>query len=232
MPDLPLKNTKHLVEYKEWIVLKEDEMLESFDVKSLFTNIPVSEAIEICERRLRMDKTLPKRTSMDVDTNMLLDQFCLNNTSFLYGGQPCWPPATCRFSARRSFHHHGKGNGKQSFEKKQKKVKLVRISHRSENDENAIDCEIACDCVKCANVVLVLRKGIFARTHTATHKPASAQRLKVKRGVKSKKRRSGQSVTASDFGSNSPRFESGRGRCVESLDKALYSHCPKEKPSH
>ena len=43
---------------------------------------------------------------------------------------------------------------------------------------------------------------------------------------------SGQSVTASDFGSNGPRFESGRGRCVESLDKALYSHCPKEKPSH
>ena len=33
-------------------------------------------------------------------------------------------------------------------------------------------------------------------------------------------------------GSNGPRFESGRGRCVESLDKALYSHCPKEKPSH
>ena len=43
---------------------------------------------------------------------------------------------------------------------------------------------------------------------------------------------SGQSVTASDFGSNGPRFESGRGRCVESLDKALYSHCPKEKSSH
>ena len=43
---------------------------------------------------------------------------------------------------------------------------------------------------------------------------------------------SGQLVTSSDFGSNGPRFESGRGRCVESLDKALYSHCPKEKPSH
>ena len=72
----------------EWIVLKEDEMLVSFDVKSLFTSIPVSEAIEICERRLRMNKTLPKRTSMDVDTIMLLVQFCLNNTSFLYGTQP------------------------------------------------------------------------------------------------------------------------------------------------
>ena len=51
-------------------------------------------------------------------------------------------------------------------------------------------------------------------------------------GAVAKGRRSGQSVTASDFGSNGPRFESGRGRSVESLDKALYSHCPKEKPSH
>ena len=32
--------------------------------------------------------------------------------------------------------------------------------------------------------------------------------------------------------SNGARFESARRRCVESLDKALYSHCPKEKPSH
>ena len=63
-------------------------MLVSFDVKSLFTSIPVSEAIEICERRLQVDKTLPKRTSMDVDTIMLLVRLCLNNTSFLYGGQP------------------------------------------------------------------------------------------------------------------------------------------------
>ena len=45
-------------------------------------------------------------------------------------------------------------------------------------------------------------------------------------------RRSGKSVTASDFGSNGPRFESGRGRCVESSDKALHSHCSKEKPSN
>ena len=38
------------------------------------------------------------------------------------------------------------------------------------------DCEIACDCVKLANVVLHvgLCKEIFARKHTATHKPTSA----------------------------------------------------------
>ena len=35
-----------------------------------------------------------------------------------------------------------------------KKVKLFHPSHWSESDENAIGCEIACDSVKRANVVL------------------------------------------------------------------------------
>ena len=41
------------------------------------------------------------------------------------------------------------------------------------------DCEIACDCAKRANVDLHvgLCKEIFARKHTATHKPTSAQPL-------------------------------------------------------
>ena len=41
------------------------------------------------------------------------------------------------------------------------------------------DCEIACDCVKRANVVLHvgLCEEIFARKHKATHKPTSAQPL-------------------------------------------------------
>ena len=60
-----------------------------------------------------------------------------------------------------------------------KKVKLVRISHRSENDGNAIDCEIAWDCVKCANMVFGLHEEIFTGTHAATPKPAFAQRLQV-----------------------------------------------------
>ena len=41
------------------------------------------------------------------------------------------------------------------------------------------DCEIAFDCVKRANVVLPVGpcEEIFARKHTATHKPTSAQPL-------------------------------------------------------
>ena len=40
-----------------------------------------------------------------------------------------------------------------------------------------MDVVIACDCVKRANMVAGLQKESFARTHKATHKATSAQRL-------------------------------------------------------
>ena len=43
-----IKDTAHLVESLKDIKLVEDEILVSFDVKSLFTSIPVNETIEIC----------------------------------------------------------------------------------------------------------------------------------------------------------------------------------------
>ena len=82
-----------------------------------------------------------------------------------------------RLSTRRSFDHHGKGNGnfckKKSFEKRKKVVSLIDLKEMKTRN----DCEIACDCVERANVVLHvgLCKEIFARKHTATHKPTSAQ---------------------------------------------------------
>ena len=92
-------------------------------------------------------------------------------------GFSCSPSAVW-FSSRIYFEHNDEGNSiytKKSFEKT-KEVKLVRISHWSDSDENAFDCEIACDCVKPANV-LGQQKDIFDWMHTATNKPTSAQRL-------------------------------------------------------
>ena len=61
---------------------------------------------------------------------------------------------------------------KKSFEKWKKVVSLIDLKEMKTRN----DCEIACDCVKLANVVLHvgLCKEIFARKHTATHKPTSA----------------------------------------------------------
>ena len=63
---------------------------------------------------------------------------------------------------------------KKEFRKMKKKVvSLLDLKEMKARN----DCEIACDCVKRANVVLHVRlcKEIFARKHTATHKPTSAQ---------------------------------------------------------
>ena len=62
---------------------------------------------------------------------------------------------------------------KKEFRKMKKKVvSLLDLKEMKARN----DCEFACDCVKRANVVLHVRlcKEIFARKHTATHKPTSA----------------------------------------------------------
>ena len=88
-----------------------------------------------------------------------------------------------KLTARRLHHqdifdHHGKRSGilyKHEFRKMKKVVSLIDLKVMKTWN----DCEIACDCVKRANVVLHvgLCKEIFARKHTATHKPTSAQPL-------------------------------------------------------
>ena len=79
-----MRNTTHLIEVFSEIVLDDDEILLSHDVKSLFTSIPVEEAISICEQRLKNDQTLSERTEMSADTITQLLRFCLMSTAFQY----------------------------------------------------------------------------------------------------------------------------------------------------
>ena len=81
-----LKDTKDLVEVMDEVALSGEEVLMSFDVKSLFTSIPVDEAIIICEARSKGDDKLEKRTKMNVGTIVKLLQFCLKSTEFVHGG--------------------------------------------------------------------------------------------------------------------------------------------------
>ena len=81
-----LKNANDLVETMKKATLNEDKMLASYDVKSLFTSIPVEESIGICERKLKEDVTLNDWTSRVVATIIGLPQICLTATSFQYRG--------------------------------------------------------------------------------------------------------------------------------------------------
>ena len=77
----------------------------------------------------------------------------------------CPPPAR---STRRSFDHHGKGNGnffKKEFRKMKKVVSLIDLKEMKTRN----DCEIVSDCVKRANVDLhvdLCKKNLRQEAHS------------------------------------------------------------------
>ena len=66
--------------------MESDEILVSFDVSSLFTNVPVGEAVSINRERLREDGTLGDRTSLSQERIADLLEMCLRCTYFSFGG--------------------------------------------------------------------------------------------------------------------------------------------------
>ena len=72
----------------------------SFDIESLFTNVPITESCRIIKERLEADDTLPDRTLLTPDEIHDLMYFCLNSTAFkwrdnyyqqLQGAAMGWP---------------------------------------------------------------------------------------------------------------------------------------------
>ena len=59
----------------------------SFDVESLFTNVPVEESITIIKRRLQQDSTVEERTTLSGNTVVDLLDLCLKSTYFQYKGE-------------------------------------------------------------------------------------------------------------------------------------------------
>ena len=82
-----LQNSKDLKKKLENVTLKEDEILISHDIVSLFTNVPIQEALSVIRTRLENDDTLKNRTRLSVDDIMDLLNFVCNSTYFQFEGQ-------------------------------------------------------------------------------------------------------------------------------------------------
>ena len=59
-----IKNSSHFVEMIKDRTISESDLMVSFDVKSLFTRVPIKECLEIAEEKLNSDDTLGERTTM------------------------------------------------------------------------------------------------------------------------------------------------------------------------
>ena len=79
-------SNQDLLEDLRSLKLKKDECLMSFDVKALFTSIPIQPAINVIQKLLEEDQDLKQRTSMSVRHITSLLEFCLGSTYFTFNG--------------------------------------------------------------------------------------------------------------------------------------------------
>ena len=82
-----VQNTMDFVEQVKNIRLQPQECIVSYDVKALFTSVPIKPAIKIIKQLLEDDKELQHRTSMTVQHITCLLELCLNNTCFIFQGR-------------------------------------------------------------------------------------------------------------------------------------------------
>ena len=63
-----------------------DKILVSYNVSSLFTNVPVGEVVSIIYERFRKDETMEDRTFLSLERTAELLEMCLRSVYFSYGG--------------------------------------------------------------------------------------------------------------------------------------------------
>ena len=82
-----MHNNQDLLEDLKSLKLGKDECLMSFDVKALFTSIPIKPVIQVIRKLLGKDQDLKQRTSMSADHIISLLEFCLGSTYFTFKGR-------------------------------------------------------------------------------------------------------------------------------------------------
>ena len=81
-----VKNSTHFVEIVKDLKLEDDDVMISFDVKSLFTNVPITESLHVISKMLEADDTLDERTILTSDRIVEMLEKCLRSTYFSYKG--------------------------------------------------------------------------------------------------------------------------------------------------
>jgi hypothetical protein len=77
-----VKNSGHFIKLLKCVNLQALDTLVSFDIVSLFTNVPVDEALQVIRNKLQNDNTLAERSLLQVEAIMELLEVCLKTTYF------------------------------------------------------------------------------------------------------------------------------------------------------
>ena len=80
-----VRNSADFVQQIHQTSFEETDVMISFDVVSLFTNVPVDEALQVISHRLQQDETLEEQTSIPVPEPCHLVELCPRSTYFQFG---------------------------------------------------------------------------------------------------------------------------------------------------
>ena len=84
-----VRNNQDFIHSLEEIIVEPEECMMSFDVKALFTSIPIQPALKIIKKLLEEDTSLHQSTRMSVKHIYCLLEFCLTNTYFFHSRISC-----------------------------------------------------------------------------------------------------------------------------------------------
>ena len=79
-----VQNNQEFLKQLEDIQMGPDDIIMSYDVKALFTSVPIKPALKIIQKLWEEDQTLPQRTTMTVNNITCLLEFCLTSTYFTF----------------------------------------------------------------------------------------------------------------------------------------------------
>ena len=82
-----VQNNQEFLQHLKGIQLGPVEIIISYDVKALFTSVPIQPALNIIEKLLEEDPGLQQRISMTVKNIICLLEFCLWSTYFTFQNQ-------------------------------------------------------------------------------------------------------------------------------------------------
>ena len=106
-----IRNTQHFVKWAKSIQLQQGKCMCSYDVKAVFTLVPIDPALSIIHSKLKEDTILHSRTPLSTLNIMFLLEFCLKYTFFTCQGKnykqtqgaaigspqsPWWPTSSWR----------------------------------------------------------------------------------------------------------------------------------------
>ena len=77
-------NTADFCKFLEDVSVCEDEILVSFDVKALYTSIPVNDALRAIQIRIKKDDSWSERTPLKTSQALKLLEFCLRSSTFKF----------------------------------------------------------------------------------------------------------------------------------------------------